>query len=118
VKICCNWYSYETFANVHYGYVGKAVNFLDFELYSGAGYAQWKDHRGKPGYEERIAKGEVGLHTYYDEPEDGVGIQIGINVYNNLATTPRKFCSIFNKFASKLKIRPVDYIPPLPLWGP
>ena len=104
IRMCCDWYWYEAVANIHYGYVGKAAGFTDFELKAGAGAAQYQEYRNAEWYRERIAAGEVGWHTYYDEPEDQAGIQIGLDLYNGGAfLTPEKFCEVFNRWATQLK---------------
>jgi len=59
------------------------------------------------GYQERIERGEVGLYTYYDEPEDQAAIQIGIDLYGGgSALSPERFCRVFDRLASRLKIAP------------
>jgi len=104
IRMCCGWYWYEAVANIHYGYVGRAAGFTDFELKAGAGAAQYLEHRNAEWYRERIAEGEVGWHTYYDEPEDQAGIQIGLDLYNGgIPLTPEKFCEVFNRWAPQLK---------------
>jgi hypothetical protein len=108
IKMCCGWYNYENVANIHFGYVGRAAGFTAFELKAGAGVFQWRDHHGEPGYEERIDLGEVGLHTYYDEPEDQAAIDVGIRLHDwMLPLSPKEFCyRVFNKFSRRLKKRP------------
>jgi RHS repeat-associated protein len=108
IKMCCGWYGYENVANIHFGYVGRAAGFTAFELKAGAGVFQWRDHHGEEGYEERISRREVGLHTYYDEPEDQAAIDVGTRLYDwMLPLSPKEFCyRVFNKFAPRLKKRP------------
>jgi hypothetical protein len=116
IQMCCSQYQHEAVANIHYGYVGRAAGFGNYELKIGAGLAQYWDHLLKPilnrqppteGYVRGIRRGEVWLHTYYDEPEDQAGIQIGLDLYNqNVSLTPEAFCNVFNKWASQLKVPP------------
>ena len=102
--LCCGDYGYEAIANIHYGYVGRAAGFTNFELKAGAGAAQYQEHRNAEWYRERMAAGEVGWHTYYDEQEDQAGIQIGLDLYNNRAPIATDgFCDIFRRWAPQLK---------------
>ncbi len=103
-QMCCSQYSYENPSNIHYGYVGKAAGFGDLELKAGAGVAQYWQHRLSPEYQKLIEAGKVGLHTYFDEPEDQAGIEIGLSLFRSPdALTPNKFCKIFNRYAHRLK---------------
>ena len=109
----CGWWSYETVANIHYGYVGMAAGFMDVELLGGAGAAQVKDHffdlllAGKsPDW------GAIGtLQTYFDDPEDQAAIRIGIDLYNQRKNiyqpiTHAEFKAAFRPHASQLKPGP------------
>lgn len=116
IQMCCSQYQYEAVANIHYGYVGRAAGLGNYELKVGAGLANYWDHLLKPilndqppneGYVRRIRRGEVWLHTFYDDPEDQASIQIGLDLYNrNVSLTPEAFCNVFNRWASRLKVPP------------
>jgi len=104
IRMCCDWYWYEAVANVHYGYVGRAAGFTSLELKAGAGAAQYQEYRNAEWYREKIAEGEIGWHTYYDEPEDQAGIRIGLDLYNEgTSLTPEKFCEVFDRWSPQLK---------------
>jgi len=107
IRMCCGGYQYEVVANIHYGCVGRAAGFTGLELKMGAGVFNYLDNRMNQGYQERIERGEVGLYTYYDEPEDQAAIQIGIDLYGGgSALSPERFCRVFDRLASRLKIAP------------
>ena len=104
IRMCCDWYWYEAVANIHYGYVGKAAGFTSLELKAGAGAFQYWESRDREEYQEMIEAGEVGLHTYFDEPEDQAGIQLGLDLYNERRSlNPQKFCEIFDRWSPQLK---------------
>jgi hypothetical protein len=72
-------YYYDTWSNIHYGYVGKAAGFTDAELLDGAGLEQIGSDllRGKL---PKASPGVQGLRRFDDAP-DRAAITIGIKLY-------------------------------------
>lgn len=63
----------DDFGNIHYGYVGKAAGFSDYELYKAGGIIQkWSGNYKKSWYK-----------TYYDEPSDHEAIKYGIWLFDH-----------------------------------
>ncbi|MBJ8099710.1 hypothetical protein JDS98_16650 [Bacillus cereus group sp. N11] len=62
----------EDLGNFHFGYVGKAIGFTDFELKGGAGFYQILSGTAEWVY----------YQTYFDDPRDQEMIQVGIDYYN------------------------------------
>ncbi len=76
-------YPFDTWSNIHYGYVGRAVGFSAWTLRAGAGLAQWK--AGSPdGYLKRRLEtlGDADVFGALDHPEDQVAIMIGAILFD------------------------------------
>lgn len=82
-------YRRDIWGNVHYGYIGKAVGFADFELHGGAGVAQiptiWRqskkgDHEALKGALKRVLK-YYGNPAAIDPPDDKAAVQVGIDLW-------------------------------------
>lgn len=86
-------YSFDTWSNIHYGYVGASVNFSEGELLGGAGAAQlinaYKNSLEKQGIKGTLRNpplipvqdGYFGA-TRFDYPEDTAAIKLGIELWN------------------------------------
>lgn len=76
-------YNYETWSNIHYGYVGRASGFDAWTLRAGAGAAQFLDGNSPSGYwERRVAEiGDADVLAALDESEDQAAIDIGIRLW-------------------------------------
>ena len=72
---------HDIWANIHYGFIGIHVGFLEEELLSGAGLAQTRDaEMTEDEIKERFMKGGLkGL----DDPQDQTAIKIGCDLYKN-----------------------------------
>jgi len=64
--------SYDTLANIHYGFVSRASGFSSLELQAGAGTAQILSHTLEKSY----------YSTYFDAPQDNLMIRIGVWMYD------------------------------------
>jgi len=85
-----NWeYFYDTWSNIHYGYVGMAAGFSAEDLLEGAGLEQIGSDILAYGKWPQEQPGVSGWRRF-DEPSDQAGIQIGINLWNTyrLAVKP------------------------------
>ena len=85
-------YRRDIWGNVHYGYIGKAVGFSDFELTNGAGAAQVKtmiivltdyDDSGpiKDGL-KRLLSSPLDFLGAFDPPDDAAAVRLGIDLWN------------------------------------
>jgi uncharacterized Zn-binding protein involved in type VI secretion len=76
---------YDTWSNVHYGFVGGAAGFDDPTLLNGAGLAQWlNDNKGASALDKAGKYGEFatgGDTARYDEPTDQEAIKIGSDLW-------------------------------------
>lgn len=79
-------YNYETWSNVHYGYVGRASGIDAWTLRAGAGAAQLMDGHSPPGYWERRSDkiGDADVLAALDEAENQAAIDIGIRLWEEL----------------------------------
>ena len=72
-------YKFDTWSNIHYGYVGAGAGFSSEELLNGAGFEQigtnMMDRRGPVA-----APGVSGLKRY-DDPYDQAGIELGYQLW-------------------------------------
>lgn len=77
-------YFYDTWSNIHYGYVGKACGFTDSELLDGAGLEQI----GSDIVHLRMPKGSPGVEGLrkYDSPADRESVELGIELYPRVPT--------------------------------
>lgn len=76
-------YPFDTWSNIHYGYVGRAVGFSAWTLRAGAGLAQL--NAGSPdGYlKRRLDKlGDADVFGALDHPEDQAAIMIGADLFD------------------------------------
>jgi RHS repeat-associated protein len=72
-------YKFDTWSNIHYGFVGKEAGFTDAELLDGAGAAQYLEDVKKN--KDPVADPSVEGLRKYDQPQDRVTIQIGIDLW-------------------------------------
>ncbi len=82
---------FDTLANIHFGYEGRAVGFSYFELQAGAGVAQIFGNTSDWGY----------FKSYFDAPMDNLMIQIGGWLYDEFGDknlTEGMLNSAFDKF--------------------
>lgn len=77
-------YQYETWSNIHYGYVGRASGFDAWTLRAGAGAAQLLDGNSPSGYWNRRFEhfGDADVLAAFDETEDQAAIDIGIRLWD------------------------------------
>jgi hypothetical protein len=78
IKISNNWYEYSTAGNIIYGFYGKEAGWSDFELYAGAGIAQYEDWKR--------GEGDLGPRRppfYGDTVDDHYAVKFGIYLYDN-----------------------------------
>jgi hypothetical protein len=71
---------YQTWSNIHNGFVGEAAGFDQKTLLDGAGLAQWQHDNPGAGKLETLGKyGEfaTGGTAQYDQPDDQAAIKIG-----------------------------------------
>jgi hypothetical protein len=76
-------YNRDTWGNIHYGWIGRALRFSEHTLTSGAGWNQLEVHGNRhPGIRETV-EGllENGLGTF-DDPRDLAAIRVGFNIWN------------------------------------
>jgi RHS repeat-associated protein len=81
IKIGNNWYEYSTAGNIIYGFYGKEAGWSDFELYAGAGIAQYDDWKRD--------EGDLGppIPPFYgDTVDDHYAVKFGIYLYDNYYT--------------------------------
>ena len=81
-------YQYDTWSNIHYGYVGAASGFSDFELTSGAGFAQIMAGTSDvslldPEYWSRRTQelGDADFLAAFDDPKDQAAVNLGIKLW-------------------------------------
>jgi len=83
-------YTHDTWSNIHYGYIGKALGFTDDELLYGAGSAQLLDEAvggfSNSEYNAYLLSGNA-LATYLDNGNDPAFIQFGIYLWDNYHET-------------------------------
>ena len=66
-------YRYDIWANIHYGYVGRAIGFGKVELRAGAGYAQLAQGTSRLSY----------ALSFFDDPIDQAAIRLGMALYDS-----------------------------------
>ena len=82
--------TFDTWSNIHYGFVGRAAGFDGGTLKDGAGLAQWlNDH---PDASDLVKAGKYaeflgGGTGQYDHPEDQQAIQIGVDLWEKYKKT-------------------------------
>lgn len=86
---------YDLWSNIHYGFIGKAVGFTEWELTAGAGVAQLKDNNRSWGawtsqyLQNRIKElGDADFLAAFDDASDNEAIKIGFRLYNRYGGTP------------------------------
>ena len=83
-------YTSDTWSNIHYGYVGKAIGFTDEELLYGAGTAQLLHEavQGFPNqqYNQYLMSGDA-FETYFDNGNDPAFIQFGIYLWDKYGSS-------------------------------
>lgn len=76
---------FDTWSNIHYGFVGRAAGFDEKTLENGAGLAQWLNDHPDASWADKVAKyGEFilgGDSGQYDHPEDQEAIRIGSELW-------------------------------------
>lgn len=97
-------FPHDTWSNIHYGYVGRAVGFASWTLRAGAGGAQFKNDadKAKQAYAARAARtlmdpnywsrrmdkvGDADALGALDHPEDQVAIMIGADLFDAKGAT-------------------------------
>ena len=96
ILLAGEWCSYDVPANIHYGYVGRAIGFRAEYLLEFAGLAQFKTHAIEPFLStflettslpeswESIRWENIGPPgTFFDEPADVTAIIIGMYLYDS-----------------------------------
>lgn len=81
-------YFFDIWSNVHYGYVGKACGFSDWDLLNGAGAAQVMAGTVPEGYWRRRFErlGDADVLAAFDDPKDQAAIRLGISLWGNHGT--------------------------------
>ncbi len=86
---------YDLWSNIHYGFIGKAVGFTEWELTAGAGVAQLKDNKRSWGtwasqyLQNRIRElGDADFLAAFDDASDNEAIKIGFRLYDRYGGTP------------------------------
>lgn len=81
-------YFFDIWSNIHYGYIGKACGFAEWDLLAGAGVAQLKAGTMPEGYWERRFKklGDADVFAAMDDPNDQEAIKVGFELWNNHKT--------------------------------
>ena len=106
VRVGPRKFDFDIFANINYGYVGRAAGFSEQELRGGAGAAQIVDNVLKPLLNGANPKWEnIGpVTSYFDDPRDQAAIRIGIRLWDRygLDVTPREFYRVFFPSANQL----------------
>jgi len=86
---------YDLWSNIHYGFIGKAAGFTEWELTAGAGVAQLKDNNRSCGawtsqyLQNRISElGDADFLAAFDDASDNEAIKIGFRLYDRYGGTP------------------------------
>ena len=97
------WYSYDIPANIHYGYVGRAIGFNREWLLFGAGAAQIK--AGTSDWKWSA--------WYFDDPSDYTAVQVGMDLFDRYGynITENNLAIVLEERKSLLKLAPAQ-IPP------
>ena len=66
-------YDRDIWGNIHYGFIGAALGFTQFELLVGAGFAHGRQHAFTLDQ----------FQSNFDDPKDQSAIKMGIDLYNN-----------------------------------
>ena len=78
-------YFYDIWSNVHYGYIGKACGFPDWDLLAGAGAAQVMAGTVPDGYWRRRFEelGDADFLAAFDDPKDQAAIRLGMRLWGS-----------------------------------
>ena len=81
-------FNFDIWSNMHYGYIGTACEFTEWELLSGGGAAQVYAQTNPPGYWDRrfSTHGDWDFLGAFDDPLDQVAIKLGIALWNRHRT--------------------------------
>lgn len=75
-------YGRDMWGNIHYGYLGRAAGFSEFELLNAAGWAQYKAHvNNNPTIIEALGAALRELVSSWDDPKDQEAIKLGIALW-------------------------------------
>jgi hypothetical protein len=100
-------YHYDTWSNIHYGYVGAAAGFSSEELLEGAGLEQI----GTNYYNREPVISQPGISGLkrFDDPYDQTGIQLGISLWkeHSLGLTPEHIIQALES-TSSLNRKPIN----------
>ena len=78
-------YAHDIWSNIHYGYVGLAIGFGEWELKNSAGIAQIKSGTVHEEKRKEYTQ-ELSWHDYlasFDDPKDQEAIKIGLRLFKN-----------------------------------
>jgi Bacterial toxin 44 len=102
-------YEFDIWSNIHYGYIGLACGFPEWDLLSGAGIAQVKAGTVPPGYLSRRVEtiGDADFLAAFDDPKDQVAIRIGFQLWktHGRSVASGDILSYVRKNKSKLSTR-------------
>lgn len=86
---------YDLWSNIHYGFIGKAAGFSEWELTSGAGVAQLQDNTRTlkswttQYFQNRVRTiGDADFLSAFDDASDNEAIKIGFRLYDRFGGTP------------------------------
>ena len=74
-------YYYDIWSNIHYGYIGAAAGFNQRFLLDGAGLEQIGSDVSRLSWPKRKTKHPTGLLRDFDDSDDRVSIQLGIQLF-------------------------------------
>ena len=84
--------------NIHYGFIGKAVGFTEWELTAGAGVAQLKDNNRNLGawvsqyIQNRIRElWDADFLAAFDDASDNEAIKIGFRLWSQATLAETKY---------------------------
>jgi hypothetical protein len=82
-------YFFDTWSNIHYGYIGASCGFSQWMLLSGAGAAQVMAGTVPDGYWSRRFQtlGDADFMGAFDDPKDQQAIRVGISLFNSFGST-------------------------------
>ena len=75
-------YNYDIWSNIHYGYVGLAVGFNEWELKNAAGAAQISDNT-VPKDKDKGEFDRLDFLASFDDPKDQEAIKIGFRLFDD-----------------------------------
>ncbi len=75
-------YNKDIWSNIHYGYIGLAIGFPEWDLLAGAGAAQVKAKTVPDGYWKRRLQeiGDADFLAAFDDPKDQAAIRVGFDL--------------------------------------